>query len=111
MRKTILILIAVAVTIFLFLVIAKFVLNKDAGYKDSGEQRYQTCEQINNKIEKRELIRLLAEPYKTEKEQRGVVYYYHESPFAAGPVRILLDNQESMVIGVKCSEDGEWKIF
>ncbi len=111
MRKMILILMAVAVTIFSFLVIVKFVLNKDVVYKDPGYQRYQTCKQINNKIEKRELMRLLAEPYETEKEQRGVVYYYHEAMFAAGPIRILLDNQEAMVIGVKCSEDGEWKIF
>lgn len=105
-RNLILILTAIFLIIFSFFIIIPFLLRKDAGYL-----RYQTCEQIDNKIEKQELMRLMAEPYQTEKSERGIVYYYHEAMLAAGPIRVMLDNQDSMVIGTKCSEDGKWKFF
>ena len=106
MGKLITIFVVVILMISLFVAIGKFHLSKDAGY-----QRFQTCEQIRNKIERQELIKMVGEPYHIEKTQSSVVYYYQAAMFAAGPIRIMLDNQEAMVIGVKCSEDGEWKSF
>jgi hypothetical protein len=80
---------------------------------NSGEdnKNVKTCQSLNSAISKDELIKKIGQPYKTEVTEQGVVLYYESNPFAAGPVRILVEQKTGMVIGKKCFEDDEWTYF
>jgi len=69
------------------------------------------CQSLNSTISKDELIKGIGQPYKTEVADQGIVLYFENNPFAAGPVRILVDQKTDRVAGKKCFEDKEWVYF
>jgi hypothetical protein len=86
--------------------VSKIQLKDDEGYK-----RFQKCEEIVRSISKEDLIKVLGEPKSIEKMDAGIVYKYEAAAVAAGPIGILLNKDQTQVIGAKCEEDSDWRIF
>ena len=80
-------------------------------YSGEDNKNVKICQSLNSAILKDELIKKMGQPYKIEATDQGRVLYYESNPFAAGPVRILVDKKTDRVTGKKCFEDEEWVYF
>ena len=80
-------------------------------YSGEDNKNVKTCQSLNSTISKDELIKKMGQPYKAKTTDLGQLLYYESNPFAAGPVRILVDKKTDQVIGKKCFEDEEWTYF